>query len=362
MVVSSGGGQLSVAVDPIPSPAAGDGWVAEAVEAVEASITRLLNEFVTDPFIHRVEHSLHVRLVQLFGEWEHLRGLYPIGASGFRTQLIHKEWPEARPRRRKGTEDTRRRGNIDLAVLAPAQLAQASLDQFIDGRISAPIVIELGLNYTDKHLNQDLDKLENSQVSHAYLVHLSRVQSAHHGAAETAIGHATTRTQHTGIKLAYARRDLVRGRVFVKHLNDMAITSPGQALAAAEGDDQESSRQPLEVPAGNARERILISVTQGGLDNNYVSLAGNLGFFPQDSLGPSNLRDGEGTMLTLHFAGLDGTHLTDIASNYPGFRRRGPWSRFFAHHQIAAGDVVAIQRLSPYEYRVLPLIQPGQER
>jgi hypothetical protein len=93
-----------------------------------------------------------------------------------------------------------------------------------------------------------------------------------------------------------------------------------------------------------------------------VSLAGNLGFFPQDSLGPSNLRDGEGTMLTLHLAGLDGTHLTDIASNYPSFRRRGPWSRFFAHHQIVAGDVVAIERLSRYEYRVLPLIQPRQER
>jgi hypothetical protein len=188
------------------------------------------------------------------------------------------------------------------------------------------------------------------------------VQSAHNIATEAAIRHATTRTQHTGIKLAYARRDLVRGRVFVKRLNDVAITSPGQAQAATEDNDQESSGQSLEVTAGNDRDRILISVTQGGLDNSYLSLAGNLEFFPQDSLGPSNSRDGEGTMLTLHFAGLDGTHLTDIASNYPNFRRRGPWSRFFAHHQIAAGDVVAIERLSRYEYRVFPLIQPEQER
>jgi hypothetical protein len=159
MVVSSTGGQPGAAADPIPSPAVGDGWVAEAVKAVEASITRLIDEFVDHPFIHRVEHSLHIRFAQLLGEWEHLRGLYPIGASGFRTQLIHKEWPEARPRRREGTEDARRRGNVDLAILTPAQLAQASLDQFIDGRISAPIVIELGLDYTDKHLTEDLGKL-----------------------------------------------------------------------------------------------------------------------------------------------------------------------------------------------------------
>lgn len=83
MVVNSSSGQLSVPVEPIPSPAVGDEWVAEAVEAVEASITRLLDEFVAHPFIHRVEHSLHVRFAQLLGEWEHLRGLYPIGASGF---------------------------------------------------------------------------------------------------------------------------------------------------------------------------------------------------------------------------------------------------------------------------------------
>jgi hypothetical protein len=77
--------------------------------------------------------------------------------------------------------------------------------------------------------------------------------------------------------------------------------------------------------------------------------------------GPSNVKDGEGALLTLQFAGLDGTFPTDIATNYPNFRRRGPWRGFFDHHRIAAGDAVAIERLSPYEYRVLPLILQGRE-
>jgi hypothetical protein len=68
----------------VPAPPHGDGWVAEAVAAVEASITKLIDEFRVQPFIHRVEHSLHIRLVQLLGEWEHLRGWYPIGDSGFK--------------------------------------------------------------------------------------------------------------------------------------------------------------------------------------------------------------------------------------------------------------------------------------
>jgi hypothetical protein len=78
------------AAEIVPAPPPGDSWVAEAVTAVEASITKLIDEFRVQPFIHRVEHSLHVRLVQLLGEWEHLRGWYPIGDSGFKTQLIHK--------------------------------------------------------------------------------------------------------------------------------------------------------------------------------------------------------------------------------------------------------------------------------
>ena len=107
----------------VPAPPPGDEWVAEAVNAVEASITTLIDEFLAQPFIHRVEHSLHVRLMQLLSEWEHLRGWYPIDDSGFKTQLIHKEWPETRPRKKKSELIVdRRRGSFDVVVLAPSQL------------------------------------------------------------------------------------------------------------------------------------------------------------------------------------------------------------------------------------------------
>lgn len=103
----------------VPAPPADDEWVAEAVRSVEASITRLADEFRLDPFLHRVEHSLHVRLVQLLSEWENLRGLHPIGQGKFRTQLIHKEWPESKPRMKLDLTGDRRRGSFDIAVLAP---------------------------------------------------------------------------------------------------------------------------------------------------------------------------------------------------------------------------------------------------
>ena len=95
-----------------------------------------LDEFRAQPFIHRAEHSLHVRLVQLLGEWEHLQGWHPIGDSGFKTQLIHKVWPETMPRKKKAEPlADRRRGSFDLVVPAPSQLRAATLAQFTGGRI-----------------------------------------------------------------------------------------------------------------------------------------------------------------------------------------------------------------------------------
>jgi hypothetical protein len=98
----------------VPVPPAGDEWVAGAVDAVEASITKLIDEFRVQPFIHRVEHSLHVRLVQLLSEWENLRGWYPIGGSGFKTQLIHKEWPETTPQKKHSKVHFRHLGSLAI--------------------------------------------------------------------------------------------------------------------------------------------------------------------------------------------------------------------------------------------------------
>lgn len=217
---------LDKAHETVPAPPAGDEWVAEAVNAVEASITKLIDEFRVHPFIHRVEHSLHVRLVQLLSEWENLRGWYPIGGSGFKTQLIHKEWPETTPRKKEPELIAdKRRGSFDLVVLAPSQLEHVTREQFIVGRIDAPIVIELGLGYGEKHLRHDLEKLTNSKVRHPYLVHLSRMPSAHRKETEAFIDSIEALHQ-----IAYVHHDLEGGEVHFRHLGSPGITKAERSL------------------------------------------------------------------------------------------------------------------------------------
>ena len=135
-------------------------WLSEAVRHVDDATNELIDVFRATPYLHRVEHSLHLHFYELLVGTKYFAGLYPIGNTGEETQLIHKEWPETRPRPDKGG-----RGNFDFAILAPEQLAQARPDQFAGGHIEAAIVVEIGLNYDYDHLAGDHKKLVDSAAT-----------------------------------------------------------------------------------------------------------------------------------------------------------------------------------------------------
>jgi Domain of unknown function (DUF3883) len=110
---------------------------------------------------------------------------------------------------------------------------------------------------------------------------------------------------------------------------------------------------------GKHAGRIVVRVTGGGLRNSYVSLREHLGFFPEDSVGASNVQDDEGARLTLYIAGLPEPVQTDITPRHQDFRRRAFWGAFFDRHQMAEGDSVVIERRSAYEYHIAPLTEPA---
>jgi hypothetical protein len=150
----------------------GEPWLATATRAVEVAIDALVWEFVEHPYLHRVEHSLHARLIAILTAHPLFSHLLPIGNTGRYTQPVHKEWPETIPREGKDG----RRGNFDVAILSRDQLADATLEDFRDGRIPAAIVIEVGLDYGLDHLRNDHDKLVNSEVESGFLIHFSRAK------------------------------------------------------------------------------------------------------------------------------------------------------------------------------------------
>ncbi len=143
-------------------------WENSARAAVEDSIDELVMEFVSLPYLHRTEHSIHCRMYELLSNRAELKGHFPIGGR-WSSQLIHKEWPEYRVR-----PDKRGRGNFDLAVLSPEVLEAATLNDFLDGRLCPSFVVEIGLDDKQNHLAGDIRKFRNSGIGGSYLVHLVR--------------------------------------------------------------------------------------------------------------------------------------------------------------------------------------------
>jgi hypothetical protein len=112
-----------------------------------------------------------------------------------------------------------RRGLFDIVVLAPAQFEEVTLEQFLQGRIEPPIVIEVGLDYGLEHLKGDICKLRTSQVQHPYLIHLSRI-GPRVEAVEDLINEIPTFALH--LQGAYVHHGT--GSFAVKRLNDLAVS------------------------------------------------------------------------------------------------------------------------------------------
>lgn len=193
-------------------------WVADAKAAVERVLDAVVDDFCEQPYLHRVEHSLHAWLWSRLQQERVLQDVVNLKDGRNRTQLVHKEWPETHPRKRAdGTEGPR--GLFDLAILSPQQVGEASLEQLVFGRIEAPIVIEVGLDYGFPHLRQDAHKMLNSGVPAAYILHLSRLTDKDRTDTEQLLCNISD-----GRRSAYAHIHPQTGAVRSKHVRDLTVS------------------------------------------------------------------------------------------------------------------------------------------
>ncbi len=189
-------------------------WLAAATAAVEKVLDEVVTEFVAHPYLHRVEHSLHAELYSRLKAQAALSGQFPLCTDEL-TQLVHKEWPETRPDLSDGASG--KRGAFDLALISPQGIAAARLDQFQQGRIAASIVVEVGLDYGLKHLENDGKKMLDSGVRAPYLLHLSRVRDVNAAEIE-----AYASASPGNLRVAYVHHD-PGGSTRYKHLYDAQV-------------------------------------------------------------------------------------------------------------------------------------------
>jgi DNA (cytosine-5)-methyltransferase 1 len=111
------------------------------------------------------------------------------------------------------------------------------------------------------------------------------------------------------------------------------------------------------VSGTTANGRRLLPVTSGNIRNSHIYVHGHYDFFPDDCIGPPRKANGNGNYIQLILDGLDECVSTDIATSSNGkprgfLRDRRSVRRFFQHHEIAAGDLLAIERLAGRNYKL----------
>jgi hypothetical protein len=102
-------------------------------------------------------------------------------------------------------------------------------------------------------------------------------------------------------------------------------------------------------------------VNAANLRNNHIYLNGHLDFFPKECVGPSRRSTARnGTTFEILLDGLKTTVRTDIGTDAKtgkprGFFRGRSWVRqFFEFHKVAPGDVLALERIGDWRYRLYP--------
>lgn len=151
------------------------------------------------------------------------------------------------------------------------------------------------------------------------------------------------------------------GRAPVRPLHPV---EPGHAKIADEIEDDESVALAAKAPVvvtvsppptssqNGARTIGTTEITQGNIDNDHLYLRNFFDKFPTDAIGGSNRSSVAQRELAVDWGG--GTVvMTDLDGKKRIFRRRDWVREFFARNGARAGDIVLVDELAPYSYRVV---------
>ena len=104
----------------------------------------------------------------------------------------------------------------------------------------------------------------------------------------------------------------------------------------------------------------LITITAGNLRHHHIYISGHHDFFPKECYGGSNKKKGMGKLLSIYLNGFSDPINTDIATNGGNgkprniFRKRTWIRKFFEKHELSEGDVIALEKLDKFHYRIYP--------
>lgn len=232
-----------------------------------------------------------------------------------------------------------RQNGISERLLVRAQAAFGCL-QFQKQDASITDHHQIGKSSMHAHADQDRLTLCAARPGFGHLVGAMVDARAAAEVVLRAEGHQPVRQQNP---LRPSRAEIDDDFDLIEDDNDTVIVAEAPVAAPT---------VPVLQTLRNAARAIgTTEITQGNIDNDHIYLRGFLDKFPADAIGGSNRASAAQREISVDWGG--GTVvMTDLDGTKRFFRKRGWIREFFARHGARAGDMVTVEEVASYSYRV----------
>ncbi|PTV93647.1 exonuclease [Rhodobacter aestuarii] len=174
----------------------------------------------------------------------------------------------------------------------------------------------------------------------------------HHDAGEDARAAAEVVLRAEGVQPVRTGPRVQTGQITIADDEEFDLIEDGNETVMRVRETAAASMPSNAVPRQHAARHIgTTEITQGNIDNNHIYLRSFFEKFPADAIGGSNRASAAQREIAVDWGG--GTVvMTDLDGAKRFFRKRSWIREFFERHGVRAGDMVTVEEVAPYSYRV----------
>lgn len=180
----------------------------------------------------------------------------------------------------------------------------------------------------------------------------------HHDAGEDARAAAEVVLRAEGVRPVQMQPPVPTRRVKIVQEEDFDLIEDSDETMMIAHEPPAIPMRPDATPGKHAGRHIgTTEITQGNIDHNHIYLRNFFEKFPADAVGGSNRASAARREIAVDWGGAT-VVMTDLDGAKKFFRKRAWIREFFDRYGVRAGDMVTVEELAPYSYRVA-LRRPG---
>ncbi|MCU0732664.1 MAG: 3'-5' exonuclease [Hyphomonas sp.] len=174
----------------------------------------------------------------------------------------------------------------------------------------------------------------------------------HHDAGEDARAAAEVVLRAEGVQPPRTQIPVQAGRVTIADDEDFDLIEDSGAAVEIAHEPFAAPMRSDAIPRQHTGRHIgTTEIKQGNINHSHIYLRGFFDKFPADAIGGSNRASAAQREIAVDWGGA-AVVMTDLDGEKKFFRKRGWIREFFERHGVRAGDMVTVEEVAPYSYRV----------